>query len=373
MKVEITRADSRQARREFVRLPYLLHRGHERWVPPVYSRELRYLSARKNKHLAHAETACFLARRGGETLGRIMAIINHNLTEVGGDGQARFCKFESVPEPAVARGLFAAAERWCRAHGMRRLVGPLGFSNQDSIGFLVEGYEERPCIGTNYNHPYIPALVEAQGYGKEVDYVTYKLPIPEEIPPLHARLIRRVTRNNDIRLLEFRYRLPALPYLPRILRFMNQTYRHIYGFVPLTEAEVRVTALTYAQIFSPPFFKVVLGQDGGIVAFVLGIRDLTEGIIRSGGRLFPFGLATIKRAQKRADRVDLLIGAVKESYRNRGLDALMSVAMIKSAKSEGIDHFDTHMQVENNLAAQAVVKRIGGVLYKRYRVFGKTL
>ncbi len=373
MSVEIIRVESRQTRREFARLPHHLHRGHELWVPPIYSREMNYLSARKNKHMAHAETACFLARRNGETLGRIMTIINHHLAEVDADKKARFCKLEAVDDPAVARSLFEAAERWSAERGMRVLVGPLGFSNQDSIGFLVEGFQERPCIGTNYNYPYIPPLVEAQGYSKEVDYVTYKLPVPEEIPPLHARLIQRVTRNNDIRLLEFKNKRSALAYLPRVLRFMNQTYRHIYGFVPLTEAEVRSTALTYSQIFSPPFFKVVLGDNNEIVSFVLGIRDLTEGIIQTGGRLFPFGLVTIMRTQKRADRVDLLIGAVKPNYRNRGLDALMAVAMIRSAKAEGIDHFDTHMQVENNLAAQAVVKRIGAVLYKRYRIYRKPL
>jgi ribosomal protein S18 acetylase RimI-like enzyme len=373
VNVEIIKADNKQTLREFVDLPYRLHRGHERWVPPIYSREKNYLSARRNKHMAHAETACFLARRDGETAGRIMTIINHNLSEVDTQKQARFCKFESVRDPAVARGLFEAAEQWSAARGMRKLVGPLGFSNQDSIGFLVEGFEERPCIDTNYNYSYIPELVEAQGYGKEVDYVTYKLPVPEEIPPLYTRLIQRLTRNNDIRVLEFKRKGPARAYLPRVLRFMNRTYGHIYGFVPLTETEIRSAALTYSRILSPPFFKVVLAGDNEIVSFVLGIRDLTEGIIRSKGRLFPFGLAIIKLAQKRADRVDLLIGAVKQSYRNRGLDALMSVLMIQSAKAEGIDHFDTHMQVENNVAAQAVVKRIGGFLYKRFRIYRKDL
>jgi len=373
MSVKIIPVDSRKTRREFVGLPYRLHRGHERWVPPIYSREMNYILPRKNKHMAHAETACFLARRNGETVGRIMTIINHNLEEVGAEGQARFCKFESVDDPAVAHSLFDAAEQWCRAKGMRKLVGPLGFSNQDSIGFLVEGYEESPCIDTNYNYAYIPTLIEDLGYNKEVDYVTYKLPITEEIPPLYTRLIERVTRNDAIRVLEFTNRRQALPYLPRILRFMNQTYREIYGFVPLTEPEIRSAALTFSQIFSPPFFKVVLTGDNEIIAFVLGIRDFTEGVIRTGGRLFPFGLATIKRSQKRARRVDLLLGSVKQSYRGRGLDVLMGVAMLKSAAAEGIDHFDTHMQLESNTAARAEVKRIGGYLYKRYRIYRKPL
>ena len=269
--------------------------------------------------------------------------------------------------------MLSAAEDWAKEHGLTKLVGPLGFSNQDPQGFIVEGFEERPSISTIHNFEYVPSLIEKAGYEKEIDFVTYKIPIPDKAPDLYYTLAPRVMKRNNVTLKQFKRKSQAKPYLPKMLRLMNDTYRGIYGFVPLTEREIKRSIRNYYQIFSPEFLKIVEDAEGNTVAFIIGIRDITLGMKASGGRLFPLGYFKIKRIQGQAKRLDLLLGAIQEKYRNRGLNVLMALAMLKSAQEAGIEYIDSHHELESNTLVQAEMKRMGGFIYKRHRVYKKEL
>jgi len=373
MSVEIVEVRKNKHKRIFLNLPARLHAGEELWVPPLKIREKRYIDPRKNNHLDYSDIVCFLAFRDGEPVGRIMGIINHKLNDLWNDKQARFCNFEAVNDEAVSGGLLRAVEDWARNRGMKRVVGPLGFSNQDPQGFLIEGFNERPSIGTIYNARYIPELIEKAGYSKEVDYVTYKIPIPDPIPPLYEKISERVRKRTSVRMLEFNTKREAKPYLSKILKFMNETYTEIYGFLPLSEDVIKKTARTYYEIMEPRLLKVILNENGEIVGFVFGIQDITEGFQKAKGKLFPFGYFRIKKAQRRSKRVDLLLGAIKKEYRGKGLDTIMAIAMIKSAKELGMEYGDSHHELESNTMVQAEMKRLGGFIYKRHRVYQKVL
>ncbi len=373
MSVEIAEVKTKKEKRAFSKLPFKLHADQKMWVPPLMMREKRYLNPKKNNHLHYSEIVCYLAIKNGKPAGRIMGIINRKLNALWKDPQARFCNFESVEDEKVSGGLLDAVERWAKQKGMKRIVGPLGFSNQDPQGFLVEGFDERPSIGTIYNEPYIPELVEKAGYSKEVDYVTYKTPVPGAIPPLYEKISERVRKKASVRMLEFTKRKEAKRYLEKILSFMNETYTDIYGFIPLSEEVIRKTARTYYEIMEPRFMKVMVNEQDEIVGFVFGIRDITEGFQKAKGRLLPFGYFKIKRTQKKSRRVDLLLGAIKKEYRGKGLDTVMAIAMITSAWELGMEYSDSHHELESNTRVQAEMKRLGGFIYKRHRVYRKEL
>jgi ribosomal protein S18 acetylase RimI-like enzyme len=335
--------------------------------------ERNFINPRKNRHMAHADTVCFVSYTDGEPSGRIMGLVNHELKEVDEGKQARFCCLESIDDEQTALALLSAVETWAKDLGMVKLIGPLGFTNQDPRGFIIEGFEERPALNTNHNFEYIPRLLEIAGYSKEVDYLTYKVPIPEKAPDLYYRLSPRVLQRNKVTLVEFTKKSQAIVYLPKMLRLMNETYRNLYGFVTLGEEEIERRTRTYRQIMSPEFFKILLDQQGEAVAFIFGVRDLTAGIKAAGGRLFPLGYLKILSHQRRARRLDLLLGAVKEEYQGRGLDVMMALAMLKSAQASGIEYADSHHELESNTLVQAEMKRMGGFVYKRHRVYQKAL
>jgi hypothetical protein len=333
--------------------------------------EKRYVFPEKNTHLAYSDTVCFVAYKDGNPVGRIMGIVNHRLNEIWNDRQARFCNFESINNRDVAHALIDGVIDWARKKELSRLVGPLGFSNQDPQGFLIEGFKERPSIGTIYNYEYIPELVENEGFTKEVDFVTYKIEVPKTIPPLYEKIAERVRQRASVRILEFTLRSEVKPYLPRILRFMNLTYTEIYGFIPLSDEVIKKTARTYSEIIDPNFIKVIVDEKEEIVSFIFGIKDITEGFQKARGRLIPIGYFLIKSTQKKSKRLDLLLGAIKKENRGRGLDTLMAIAMIKSAQKCGMKYLDSHHELESNTAVQAEMRRMGGRIYKRHRVYKK--
>ena len=340
MGLIIRQVNSKKDRKIFVKLQYQLHNDHDLWVPPLLIFEKNYLNPKKNYHLAYSNTILLLAYKDNKPIGRIMGIINNKLNETWNTKQARFCNFDSINDQKVANELLRNIEEWAKEHKMKHLVGPLGFSNQDPQGFLIEGFKERPSIRTNYNYDYIPKLIENAGYTKEIDYVTYKVPIPEKIPLVYEKISERIAKRGSIQLLEFNSKKEAKAYLPKVLRFMNETYTGIYGFIPLTEDIIKKTSHTYAEILDPHFLKVIVDNDE-IVAFIFGIRDITDGFKKAGGNLIPFGYFKIKFTQKKANRLDLLLGAIKEGYRGKGpfdveklVDVIVKVSKFFHEKEE---------------------------------------
>jgi hypothetical protein len=372
MSIEIKHVTTMKQRQIYLDLPYRLHRDHVLWVPPLRMFEKNYIDPKRNLHLNHSDIALFTAFEGGVPAGRVMGIVNRKLNSIWSVKEARFCNFESVKSKSVSRLLLDAVESWAREKGMDHVTGPLGFSNQDPQGFLVEGFEQSPSVNTIYNFEYIPGLIEAAGYVKEIDYLTYRIPIEESVTPLVEKIAERITKKNTMNLLEFHHKGDARRYLPRILRFMNETYTSIYGFIPLSEKNIRKAVRLYSFILEPAFLKILF-EDSEIIAFILGIRDVTEGFRRAHGRLIPFGLYHIKNAQKRTRRLDLLLGAIREDYRGKGLDTLLGISMVKSAQKLLMEYGDSHNVAETNKKMCAEMERIGSTVYKRHRVYRKNL
>jgi hypothetical protein len=372
MGVVIRRVETRKQKITYLDLPYTMHKNHKLWVPPLRMFEKNYISPSRNSHLEYSDIALFLAFLNGKPAGRVMGIVNMKLNKIWSVDEARFCNFESVEDQSVTNHLLGAIESWAREKGMGHVTGPLGFSNQDPQGFLIEGFEHDPSVNTIYNFEYIPGLVEAAGYLKEIDYLTYKIPIHESVSFKIEKIADRIIRLGKLKLLEFDKKADARQYLPRILRFMNETYTSIYGFIPLPEKTILKTARNFAAILEPRFLKI-LTVKGEIVAFFFSIRNVTEGFRRAQGRLFPFGIFQIKNAQKKTKRLDFLLGAIRDDYRGKGLDTLLGIAMVKSARALNIEHGDSHNIVETNKKMCAEMEKIGAAIYKRHRVYRKKL
>ncbi len=372
MDIRIQPVTNRVELKDFVYLPARIHRRHALWVPPIYADEWRFFNPRKNLAYSYCDAALALAFRGTRLSGRIMGVINRRYNELRGERTARFGCFECFEDGEVAHALLDYVEAWGRGKGMERVVGPLGFTEQDPEGFLVEGFEHEPTIATYYNFEYILRFLASAGYTKEMDYVVYKVNLADEIPEFYRRIYDRVLARGQYTVVEFTKEKELKPYILPILALMNETFGDLYGYTALDENEMAGLAKQYMPVIDPRFVKVV-SADGQVVGFVLGIPNLSAGIRRARGRLFPFGIFQIMHAARKTKQLDLLLGGIKREYRGKGVDVLLGTAMMRSARNAGFTHMDSHHEMETNAMVRAEMERLGGEIYKRYRVFRKKL
>jgi GNAT superfamily N-acetyltransferase len=374
MPIEIREVLSRKDLKTFIYLPEKIHAGHENWVHPIYMDDWKYFDKKKNKAFGYCDTILLLAWKDGRPIGRAMGIINHRFNEHRNERTARFGYLEVFEDREAFRAILHHIEDWARAKGMTKIVGPYGFSDQDPEGYLIQGFEHRATIATYYNFEWMPRFLEEDGYAKDNDWFVYRLDVPKELPEFYKKIYERAMKRGTYEIVEFRKRKDLKPWIRPVLALMNECYMagNIYGFAPLEEEEMDDLAKRYLPVVDPRFVKAVK-KDGEIVAFIIAMPDMTEGIRKARGRLLPFGFLHILRAAKKTKQLDLLLGAVKEQYRGQGLDVLMGVKTLMSAHEAGYEMMDTHHEMEANVKVRAEMERMGGVIYKKYRAFYKML
>lgn len=235
MPVETREVVSKKDLRHFIYLPEKIHIDHKNWVHPLYMDEWKFFNGKKNKSFSLCETIMALAWKNGKVVGRIMGIINPEYNNIHNEKNARFCFLDYYEDYETGCSLMMFIENWAREKGMKKLIGPLAFSDKDPQGVLIEGFEERVLITMNFNFPWMKDHLEKMGFNKEVDLVSYKAKIPEKIPEYIEKVYNRTIQGNNYNLLEFNSRKSLEPWIVPIFQLINETYIDIYGFIPMTK------------------------------------------------------------------------------------------------------------------------------------------
>lgn len=372
--VSIVEATKRSDLRMFIHLPSKIHKNHPNWVPPIYMDEWVFFNPKKNEAFAHSSTILLLAKKGHAVVGRIMGIINHKYNQKQLQNHARFCFLETYNDREVASILLKKVEEWAVSQGMEKLVGPLAFSDKDPQGLLVEGFDEPNVIATNCNFPYLVDFVLDAGFRKEVDLVVYKLSVPKLIPDFYLKILERAESNfSGLKVVNFKSKSEVKRFVRPVLTLMNETFKEIYGFSELSQKEMDEFANRYLMVLDPRFLKVICNETNDVVAFVLAMPDLSQGVKRSKGYMLPFGIFHVLLSQKRTKQLNLLLGAVHPNYQNRGLSTLLGVNLLKEAQVAGMECIDSHLELETNLKVRGEMEKMGGEVYKRFRIFSKSI
>ncbi len=372
MSIHIKVVKNKKDLRKFIHFPKSLHLGHDAWTPPIYMDEWNFFNPKKNKEFAHSEIVLLLAFQDKKVVGRIMGIINLRYNEIHNESHGRFEFMECINDQDIAHALISHIEHWAREKGMSKLVGPMGFSDKDPQGFLIFGYEHRAVIDSACNHPYMVDLILNEGYQKKIDLVDYLTEIPDKVPELYNKIYSRVIKLENYQIIEFTSRKELKPFIVPVLKLMNDSYQHIYGYVPLSNEEMFALAKRYTPILDPDFLKVVTLKDE-VIGFVIAIPDLSLGLKKSKGYLFPFGIFQILRSIKKSKHLVLMLGAVKEDYRGKGIDVLMAVKMFESAISRKMKTMESHLILETNINMHAEYTKVGGRIFKKFRIYYKDL
>jgi len=374
MEIQIREVKSRGDLHAFIYLPEKIHQNHHNWVHPIYMDDWEFFDPQKNKSFGHCDHLMLLAYNGRELVGRCMGIIHHDYNQKHNEKCGRFSFIETWNDPEVFHALIDYVSQWAKAKGMEKLVGPLAFSDKDPQGFLIEGFDAPHVLASNCNYPYMVDLTEKEGFTKKVDLVVYKIQIPDELPEIYKKIDERFKQNNgSIKVLEFNNRRKLKPLIRPVLQLINDTFTNIYGFTPFNKKEMDDFANRYLYLINPNFIKVAMNPEGEVIGTVIAMSDLGKGIQKAKGRLFPFGLFHILTAGKKSNQLNLMLGAVDPRYQGRGLEVLMGTKLIASAKAEGKTVMDSHLELEYNTRVRAEMERMGGVVYKKYRLYEKEL
>ena len=373
MALNIRPVQTRRDLRIYIYLPEAIHAQHANWMPPLFLDEWTYYNPKKNKAFSYCDTLLLLAFRGEKPVGRIMGIIHQPYNERMRSRTVRFAHFDCFEDEEAARALLQAIEAWGREKGMTEIVGPFGFSDKDPEGFMVEGFDKLPILVTSCNLPYMPRFMEVFGYGKKTDCLDFTMDIANGIPERYPLLFERIHLKSSVRVREFRRKNDLKPYIAPVFYLINETYKDLYGFVPLDDREIREMVDRYLPILDVRYVKIALDEDNQVVGFVIGIPNMTKGIQKAKGRLFPLGLVHILQSARRTQQLDLMLGAVHPDYRGRGLNILMGWLLIQSARAAGITTFETHLVLESNRQMLAEYEKMGAKLHKRFRIYRKDL
>jgi GNAT superfamily N-acetyltransferase len=356
----------------FIRLPHRLHAADPLWVPPL-DRDVRGVLDPGHPFHAHADVQCFLARRAGTVVGRIVAVVNRAYCEFHGERTGTFGLFEAEDDPAVATALLAAAESWLRGRGMTKVMGPFNLSTNDELwspGFLVDGFHRPPVVMMGHSPPYYATLVETAGYTKAKDLIAYW--IADGTPP--ARLVQGVEKlarrqGIVIRPLDMR-NLNAD--VDRIQAVYNSAWGRNWGFVPMSEAEIRHLARQLKPVVKPELCAIA-EVEGEPVGFALALPDYNQVLRRMGGRLFPTGLLRMLWYRRSIDAARVLTLGVRPGYRHKGLDALLILHLYREGVAAGYPRGECSWILEDNWDMRRGLERIGAVADKTYRVYERPL
>ncbi len=371
--VEIKEVSTRKQRKQFVEFPLRLYKDNEWFVPPLYGDEMNVFKP-NYVYYEQAEAVYYLAYRDGEVVGRISGILQRAANAKWNQKQVRFTRFDSIDDNEVASALLNAVEEWGRQKGMEEIVGPLGFSDMEREGLLIEGFDQLCTFEEQYNYPYYQQLIENCGYGKDVDWLEHQLRAPKEgFDPKYRKISELMLKKYRLSFGEARSTRQFInKYADDIFKIWDETYDQIYGTVPVTENLKKSLVAQFKLLINKKYIRVLFDESGKVVAFGLLFPNISDAVRPSGGRLTLPCLIRLLRSIRHPKVLDLGVIGVADEYKNHGLSAAMLVSLGDALQGD-VEHAETNLNLEYNIPIQNAWKYFDAIQNKRRRCFIKRL
>ena len=377
MAVEIRKVNSRSELKRFIRFNYEFYKENKYAVPDLYDDMLNTFSPSKNDAFEFCEADYFLAYREGKIVGRVAAIINHRANEQWKKKTVRFGWIDFIDDIEVSRALIDTVRQWGKERGMDCLEGPLGFTDMDAEGMLIEGFDQLSTMATIYNYPYYPQHMEQLGLEKSADWVEMKIYVPDSIPEKHKRISDIIARkyNLHIRKLTSKREVMRSGIGHQIFRLINDAYAPLFNFSRMTERQRDQYVKMYVPVLDLRMVSLVENEQNEIVAVGISMASLSEALQKAKGRLFPFGWFYLLRALlwKRPKMLDLLLVGVRPDYQNKGVNALLFTDLIPVYQQLGFEYAESNPELEQNDKVQNQWQYFKTEQHKRRRCYKQSI
>ena len=371
--VTIKEVRTKKDQRDFVRFPLTLYKGNEYYVPMLYGGEFDIFKPEYPFNKI-CDTICYLAIKDDKVVGRIQGIIQNDANKKWNQKQARFTRFDSIDDTEVSSALLESVEKWAAGHGMEEIVGPLGFSDFEREGLLIEGFEEPQTYEEQYNYSYYQRLLEAHGYEKDVDWLEFQLFAPDESAEKLFKLSKKLLDRFELEAKQPNSINELIDkYIHDLLRIVEQAYSPLYGTVPLNSETVEYYINDFKSIVRPRDVIWLQDKNGRMVAAGMMFPSISEAVRLSDGHITPAFIYRFLRDKKHPKVMDLgLIGVLPE-YESKGVIAIILGILIDRLHNEGLDHLETNLILENNSRMQNLLKHFKKRYNKRRRCFKKLI
>ena len=376
MAINIISVSTRKQLKQFIRFNYELYKGNPYSVPDLYEDMLNTLDGKRNPAFEFCEAEYFLAMRNGEIVGRVAAIINRRANEKWGVKAVRFGWIDFIDDIEVSKALLESVEKWGRQRGMTEVQGPLGFTDLDPEGMLIEGFDRLSTMATIYNYPYYPEHLEKLGYAKETDWIELLIKVPEKTPEKIERIANMVAKRFELKTMQFKSnRELERRYGKEIFDLINRSYAPLYGFSELSNKQIEQYIKMYLPLVDRRMITLIANKEEKLIGVGITITSLAEALQKAKGKLFPFGWFHILKALfiKRPTRLDFLIVAISPEYQGKGVNAMIINNILPNYVKMGFKDVETNPELESNNKVQAQWELFEKEQHKRRRAYKKSI
>lgn len=382
-RIIVKPVETRSELKKFIRFNYELYKGNPYAVPDFLEDTLDTFNPKKNAAYEFCDSQQFLAYKDGKIVGRVAAIINERANQTWNVKNVRFGWIDFIDEIEVSRALIESVKQWGKEHGMTHIVGPLGFTDMDPEGMLIEGFDQLSTMSTIYNYPYYPKHMEQLGMEKEVGWVERKVTVP--YGSHHAqdekffRIAEIVKKRFNLKVKKFKnYKeIKEGNYVEKIFDVINKAYAPLYGFSQLSKRQIDTYANNYLRFIDMRLLTIVENEQGDVVAMGVGMASLSRALQKAKGKLFPFGWWHLLRALKfkscRSEYLDLLLVGVVPEYQGKGVNALLFADLIPIGSEMGFKWGETHLQLEDNNKSQDQWAYLECEIHKKRNCYTKSI
>lgn len=359
----------------FVRFPFSLYQNNPYWVPPLIKEEIETLDPKVNPVYQNADARFFLAYKGETLVGRIAAMVNWIEVNQVGKNKVRFGWYDTVDELAVSKILLEQVVAFAKEHKLSRVEGPMGFSNLDKAGLLIEGFEEQNTMITLYNAPYYQEHLKALGYSMNAKWVEYEIKIDdfEESPEKVKRFSKLVMDRYQLKLLKFKSKNDILPYVDEMFDLLGKTYNELQTYVPIQNYQIEHYKKRYIKFIHPDFIKCIVDRKGQLIAFSITMPSFTKALKKINGTINLFNFFYLISALRKNNRASFYLIGIHPDYQNKGITAIIFNEMQKLFNKRNIRIVETNPELEENTAIQKLWKNYEHRLHKKRATFVKDL
>jgi GNAT superfamily N-acetyltransferase len=376
MAIQIRKVSNRKELKVFARFGNKLYKGNKYYVPSMPMDDMNTLDPEKNGAFEFSEAELYLAYKDGEVAGRVAAIINHKANEAWKVKQVRFGWIDFIDDLEVSAALLDAVVAFGKSRGMDQIVGPLGFTDFDPEGMLVEGFDRLSTMALIYNYPYYPEHMKKHGYVKETGWVEYRITLPEVMPENHIRFSEIIKERYGLKVRKLsRRQIRKEDYGRKLFKLINETYCVLYGYSLLSDRQIDQYVDLYLSLVDTDMLTFVEDKNGDLIGAGISIPSLSEALQKCNGEIFPFGWWHLLKTMffKKPDTLDLLLIGVRPDYQSKGVNSLIFCDLFQNYKRLGFKYAETNANLETNAKVQAMWNPFEKELHKRRWVFGKEI
>ena len=352
-----------------------MYKDNKYYVPDLLMDNLDTFNPAKNPASEFCDSKLFMAYRDGKAVGRVAGIINRVVNEKCNEKNVRFGFIDFVDDEEVSAALMAAVEDWGRSQGMDHIVGPLGFTDMDPEGMLIEGFDQVSTMATIYNHPYYQQHIEKLGFERETDWVEFKIVVPDVIPEKMVRICEIVKKKYNVRNIKYTSSKALVKdYGQAIFRLINEAYSQLYGYSPLTPRQIDHYISMYLPVLRLENVSLIVDADNTLIGVGIAMPSMSKALQRSRGKLFPFGWYHLLKGLKgKNDVVDLLLVAIKPEYQSKGVNSLLFNDLIPCFRKNGYKYAESNPELDDNQRVQLQWQYFETTQHKRRRAYKKAL